>query len=786
MKHRALIDKMTLEEKASLLSGANFWNTKEVPRLGIPSIMLTDGPHGLRKQGGRSDHLGLNASVPATCFPTAITLAASWDTDLLHRVGAAIGNEAAAEGVSVLLGPGLNIIRNPLGGRTFEYFSEDPYVSGVLASHMVRGIQSTGTAATPKHYVVNSQEHLRMSIDEVVDERSLHEIYLEGFRRVVQDAKPRLIMSSYNKVNGELANESEYLLKEVLRKQWGFDGVVVTDWGGEGDRVKGLVAGNQLEMPSTGGVTDREIVAVVQKGELDESIVDASVNDILELAFNGAHTRPKPKVSHKNHHALAIEAATKSIILLKNSGKVLPLRPKTRVAVIGDFAQTARYQGAGSSLIKPTKVEHALHHLHNSALDIVGYAPGFKRTGKKSRALLHQAVALAKEAEVAVLFLGLDEAAESESVDRTTMQLAEPQRTLVDALTAELSGTSTRIVVVLAGGGPVELPFVGQVDAIVHSQLAGQGGGKAVVDILTGAATPSGKLSVSYPLSYNDVPSAATFPGKEVSSEHREGLYVGYRYYDTDEKDVLFPFGHGLSYTTFDYSNLIATRHKATFSITNTGDMAGDEIAQVYVRPLKASTFRPYQELKGFYKISLKPGETQRVTVTFDEHTFSYYNTDQHAWVEDPGEYEIAIGSSSRDIRLVKTVTILGTKHTDPHDKEKMPSYYSGHVQHVSPHEFDTLLSRSAPRTLWNRNAPLTEYDTMRQLSYANWFGRAIYHLLSSIRTVLFWLHKPDAANNTMFIINIPFYKLERFTGGTISRKKIKFLLKLVNKRQKN
>ncbi len=780
LKYPGLIGKMTLEEKASLLSGANFWNTKPIPRLGIPSIMLTDGPHGLRKQGGKSDHLGLNASLPATCFPTAITLAASWDTELVSRVGQAIGHEAAAENVRVLLGPGLNIIRNPLGGRTFEYFSEDPYLTGVLASHMTQGIQSTGVAATPKHYAVNSQEHLRMSIDEIVDERSLHEIYLEGFRRVVQEARPRAIMSSYNKVNGTLANEHPYLFDTVLKKQWGFDGLIVTDWGGEGDRVKGLVAGNQLEMPSTSGITDQEVVTAVQSGELSEALLDSRVDDILSLIFHDTPSQAATKVSYENHHRLAVEAAEKAIVLLQNKAGTLPLASRTRTAIIGDFAARARYQGAGSSLINPTHLDHARESLQNTSLDIIGYEPGFRRHGKPSRQLLSRAVALAKNADAVLLFLGLDEAAESESVDRSTMQLAPSQLALVEAL----GETSARIIVVLAGGGPVELPFAPQVDAILHSQLAGQGSGTAIARVIMGDTTPSGKLTVSYPHHYKDVPSAALFPGKEVTAEHREGIYVGYRYYDTAEKDVLFPFGHGLSYTSFSYSKLNVTTAKATVTITNTGDVAGEEVVQVYVRPLYPSTFRPLQELKGFVKVALKPGQSKTVSVAFDDHAFSYYDVSQHQWLRAPSDYTIAVGSSSRDIRLTDTVKITGTPLKDPYDKTKLTSYYSGAVQHVSPHEFDQLLGHSAPRSLWDRRAPLTSQDTVRQLHYTNWLGRFIYKTLLLCRAFLFLIQKPNAANNMMFLINMPFYKLERFVGPALSRKRLDSFLKLINKRR--
>lgn len=789
LKHHDLIDRMSLEEKATLLSGANFWNTAAIERLDIPSIMLTDGPHGLRKQGGKADHLGLNESVPATCFPTAITLAASWDTALVRKVGEAIALEAKAENVGVLLGPGLNIIRNPLAGRSFEYFSEDPYLTGKLAARMVRGIQSTGVAASPKHYAVNSQEYLRMSINEVVDERTLHEIYLEGFRRVVTEGHPKTLMSSYNKVNGTLANENKHLLQNILRKQWEFHGVVVTDWGGEGDRIAGLRAGNQLEMPSSGGVTTKQIIQAVETGELEVSRVNESVDDLLTLIFaqqyDTSHTHIYDgDVAHQKaalieqNHTLAIQAAEASIILLKNDHATLPLRPKTRTAIIGDFAQKARYQGAGSSLINPTSVENALENLEKTDLSITGYEPGFKRFGVPSKRLLRRAIALARASESVVVFLGLDETSEAEGLDREHMQLPQVQLNLIE----ELSKLAIPITVVLAGGGPVELPFANSVAAIVHTQLAGQGGGAAIARVLTGVANPSGKLSISYPLTYDDVSSKNYFPGKEQSAEHREGIFVGYRGYDKTDTKVRYPFGHGLSYTSFEYSALIATKNEARLTITNSGTVAGKEVAQLYVRAQNtADTIRPEKELKGFKKVTLEPGESKEITFTFDEHTFAVYDIATKAWVQVGGTYDILVGSSSRDIHQAVPLSIVGKVPQSIQNAAALPSYVKGEVQNISDEEFMSLLGTPLPPSKWDRNARLTPQDTFSQLRYTNGFGRLVYGLLQTHRKFLRLLGKYNSANNMMFIINMPFYKLERFTGGKVSMKGIRRFLWLVN-----
>jgi len=778
INHQELIDQMTLEEKASLMSGGNFWNTKSIERLAIPSIMLTDGPHGLRKQGGKADHLGLNKSLPATCFPPAATLANSWDVKLLHEVGRYIGKEAAAEKVSVLLGPGLNIKRNPLAGRNFEYFSEDPFLSGKLAANMVKGIQSTGISASPKHYAVNSQEHMRMTIDEVVDERALRELYLEAFRYVVEESKPKTIMSSYNKVNGEYANENTHLMNEILYGEWGYKGIVVTDWGGNNDRVKGLIAGNQLEMPSSGGMTDREIVEAVKSGELKEEILDESVARILDLVFETRKSLEQTEeIDWEEHHKKAVEAARRSLVLLKNDDHILPLNKQQKIAIIGDFAKTPRYQGAGSSLINPTKLDNALELLNESHVNVIGFEPGFKRFGKKSEELENKALRLAEKADTVLLFLGLDEGSEAEGIDRKDMNLRANQLSLVN----ELSLIHDNIVVVVSGGAAIEMPFVDQVKGILHGYLGGQGGASAIRDVLLGDCNPSGKLAETYPLAYKDVSSAPYFPGLEATAEHRESIYIGYRYFDTVNLPVLFPFGHGLSYTKFEYSNLHATNNQVSFTIKNSGEVAGEEIAQLYIKPLFSKVFRANKELKGFAKIHLEPDEEKQISIEFEKHAFAYFNPSINDWSVESGTYEIQVGSSIEDIRLRGNIDVEGDDAAHAFDKNLLKNYYEAKVHAVGDAEFHQLLGYKPTPPLWDREKKLGFNDTIAQGQYKKGAGKFLYHLVLLVQKNLFRAGQPLKANNVMFVLNMPFRQIPGFTQGKISKKMVNHFLKLIN-----
>ncbi|MBN9176515.1 MAG: glycoside hydrolase family 3 C-terminal domain-containing protein [Microbacterium sp.] len=668
---------LTLEEKASLTSGASFWYTKPIDRVGLPAIMLTDGPHGLRKQREGGDHLGMGDSVPATCFPPAVGLGSSWDVDLIERVGRALGAETSIENVAVLLGPGINIKRSPLCGRNFEYFSEDPIVSGVLGTAIVRGIQSQGVGTSLKHFAANNQEEDRMRISSDVDPRPLREIYLRGFERVVKDAQPWTVMCAYNKINGVYASEDPWLLTQVLRDDWGYDGVVVSDWGAVNDRVKGLPAGLDLEMPSSNGVTDRQLVAAVHDGSLDEAALDVAaqrVIDLVEKAQAGAGRVSGP-LDVDAHHALAREAAGRSAVLLQNQEGLLPLRRDAKLAVVGAFAEKPRYQGAGSSMINPTRLDDALTAIRAAAGGDVAYAAGFSvapgATDAEQTALREEAVAAASGVDTVVLFLGLPARIESEGYDRTDIDLPAEQLALLDALLE----VTPNIVVVLSNGGVVALPFAGRVPAIVEAWLLGQAGGSATADVLFGDVNPSGKLTETIPLRLSDTPAYLDFPGEFGHVRYGEGLFVGYRWYDARGLDVAFPFGHGLSYTTFAYGDASASVGAdgdvvVTVPVTNTGAVAGREVVQAYVAPVASAVQRAPRELKAFASVALEPGETRSVSLTVRRDDLAYWDTRVDRWVVEGGEYTVEVAASSRDVRSTVTVAIDGDQVVLPLSRE--------------------------------------------------------------------------------------------------------------------
>ncbi len=664
---------LELEEAAALTSGSSFWRTEPLERLGVPAVMLTDGPHGLRKQAGATDHLGVALAVPATCFPPASGLGSTWNAELLREVGEALGAESAAEGVSVLLGPGANIKRSPLCGRNFEYLSEDPLLSGDLAAALITGIQSRGVGASLKHYAVNNQEHDRMRVDAQVDERTLREIYLAGFERAVRAAAPWTVMCAYNKVNGTYVSEHRDLLTTILRDQWGFDGVVVSDWGAVNDRVAALEAGTDLEMPSTDGATDAQVVAAVREGRLAREVVDTAAQRVLRLVERtAAAAEGGPAVDLDAHHALARRAARESAVLLKNDGDLLPLDPAAagRVAVIGAFAAQPRYQGAGSSQVNPTRVDDALTELRALAgPDLaIEYAEGFVPDGRPedpaAAGLVAQAVTLAESADVAVLFLGLPASAESEGYDREDLDLPAAQLRLLESVAA----VNPRIVVVLANGGVVRTsPWETLAPAILEGWLGGQAGGGAVADLLLGLANPSGRLAETVPLALEHTPAYGNFPGELSTVRYGEGLHVGYRGYDARRTPVGYPFGHGLSYTTFAYGHVTArvldaatSRVELTVPVTNTGTRAGQEVVQVYVGDLDSALERPARELKAYRKVALEPGETVAVTLELDRRSFAYYHPGVSDWVVEPGTFEVAVGASSRDLRTTTIVDLPG------------------------------------------------------------------------------------------------------------------------------
>lgn len=781
MKYKEIIKKMTLEEKASLMSGKDFWQTQNIDRLDIASIFLADGPHGVRRQAEAADHLGLNPSLPATCFPTAATVANSWNEELVEIMGEHLGKEAVAQNVNVLLGPGVNMKRNPLAGRNFEYFSEDPYLAGKLAAGMIRGIQSQGVAACVKHFAVNNQEERRMVIDTIVDERTLREIYLTAFEIAIEEGKSKSVMSSYNMLNGAFTNENLHLMRDILRKEWGYEGVVVTDWGGSNDRVAGLIAGNELEMPTTAGETNAEIVAAIKSGKLKEEILDECVDRLLELNFSttAALQAEKPNIDKQAHHHMAQKVAEESIVLLKNQDQILPISKQKKVAVIGDFAQAARYQGAGSSIVNPTILEHTVPNLAQSGLTSIGFAQGFDRYGKKSNSKIKEACMLAEKADIVLLYIGLDEVTEAEGLDRQNAQIPANQIELIDALYQ----VNPNIVAVLSCGAVVEMPWINQVKGLVHAYLGGQAGAQAVLRVLTGEVNPSGKLAETYPLRYEDTPSYYHFPGKEVSVEYREGPYIGYRYFDTADVDVLFPFGYGLSYTSFDYANLQVTKQGVSFEITNSGEVAGMEVAQLYVGSQSKQIYRPRKELKGFIKVQLQPGETKSVSIPFDNKTFRYFNVKTNQWEIEEANYDILIGASSKDIRLQGTLFVEGTGAPLPYDVNKLPSYYSGKIQKVSQAEFESLIGHKVPNTKWDRTKPLGYNDTIAQCQYAKgWLARFAYHAI----TFAHWFFKKTGKRSTanlimMSVYHMPFRGVARMTGGVINMPMLDGILQIVN-----
>ena len=757
-----LLKELTLEEKCALLSGAETFKTRGMPKHGIPQIWLSDGPHGLRKQAGESDHLGLNPSVPATCFPTASAVANSWDAALGEEIGAALGEEAAAQEVSVVLGPGLNMKRNPLCGRSFEYFSEDPYLAGKLAAGYIRGIQSKGVAACPKHFAVNSQETRRMASDSIVDERTLREIYLTGFEIAVKEGHPRSIMSSYNLVNGTYANENKHLLMEILRDEWGFDGAVITDWGGSNDHALGVKNGSTLEMPAPGGDSVRELLAAVESGKISESDIDARLSELLPLVFDTkAALDAAPRAfDAAAHHALARRAAEESLVLLKNEGALLPLAAGAKVAVIGDFAKNPRYQGAGSSMVNSTQVDVLLDKLIDSELNVIGYQQGFDRHGKPDAALQKSACELAAQANAVILCMGLDEIAESEGLDRSNLHLAQNQVDLLQAVKA----VNPKIVVVLYSGSVVEAPWLDNCQALLYAALGGQAGAGAVADALIGKVNPCGKLAETWPLAYADIPSAADFATRRKTVEYREGLYIGYRYFTTAEKAVRFPFGYGMSYTTFAYSNMAADEQGISLTVTNTGSVAGTEIVQLYVAKKNSELFRPEKELKGFARVTLAPGEKQRITIMLDDKAFRFWNVKANRWEIEGGEYELLVGASVEDIRLCEKISVHGTATVHPYEDVDLDCYYKGDVLSVSDADFEKLLGHPIPngKTKIDRNLTLGELNHARSP-----LGWLVWLVLTILLDVSYKRGKPDL--NILFQYNMPLRALAKMTNGAIS-----------------
>ena len=773
------IGRLGLLEKAALLSGGGAWKSRALPRRGLPALFFSDGPHGLRKQEGVGDHLGLNASLPATCFPTAATVANSWDTALAEEVGEALGSEARSQGVDILLGPGLNIKRSPLCGRNFEYFSEDPYLSGKLAAAYVRGIQRGGALACVKHYAVNSQEFRRMILNAEVDERALREIYLTGFEIAVKEGKPGALMTSYNQVNGLQSNENPQLMLEILRKEWGYDGMVVTDWGGSDDHIRGIQCRTTIEMPDPGLHAAREVMHAVERGELSEAEIDACLSDYFRTLRRVAVQAKKAKpVDPLRQHALARRAARESAVLLKNDG-ILPLTGEETVALIGDFARVPRYQGAGSSLVNSRRVEtlrgQLTQRLGQKLLGTVsGYARHGNDTKRQEARRLRKALRLARRADCVIFCGGLDEMAETEGLDRKTLALPTAQRRALRALAA----VNPNIVLVLSAGSVVDLAPAATARAILHGYLGGEAGAGAMAELLYGDANPSGKLAESYPLALSDTPAYPYRKLRGNCAEYRESIYVGYRYYDKAKVPLRYPFGFGLSYTRFAYEDLRLSEAGVRFRLRNTGSRAGAEIAELYICAAESETFRPEKELKGFAKVFLKAGEEKEVFIPFDDKSFRVFDSVANRFLEESGRYRILIGASAADIRLNGELVRAGEKLGRPDEKKRLPHYFSGAAQQIGRAEFERLLGRKLERH--PIAGELLRGDAVHELRRSRGLlARMLYRQLRRALNRSAARREPDL--NLIFAYHMPFRAFSKFGSGKISPGMTEGLLMMLN-----
>lgn len=783
-----IISQMTLEEKAGMCSGLNFWYLKGVERLGVPSIMVTDGPHGLRKQAGDADHVGLNESVPATCFPTASALAATWNRDLIHQVGVALGEECRQEKVGVILGPGANIKRSPLCGRNFEYFSEDPYLSGEMAKSHINGVQSQGIGTSLKHYVANNQEYRRMSIDTIVDERALREIYLTGYEIAVKGAQPWTLMCAYNKINGTYASDHKYLMNDILKEEWGHEGLVVTDWGAMNERVTALKAGLELEMPGAKNGNDELIVAAVQAGELDEAVLDNAVERILVMIFKAEATLTQDfSYDADAHHALARKVAGEGAVLLKNENQLLPLDENAKIALIGRFAKKPRYQGAGSSQMNPTQLDTIYDEMTKLVgIENITYAAGYTKKGDAAdENLIAEAVQVASDADVVVICAGLTDLYETEGLDRTHMKMPPGH----DALIEKLAAAHEKVVVVLSNGSPVEMPWVSDVPAILEGYLGGQAGAGAIADILYGIVNPSGKLAETFPIKLADNPSHGHFPSGPTTVEYRESIYVGYRYYDTVGQGVLFPFGHGLSYSSFAYSNLKlhqtqseSASVRVSLTVKNTGDLAGKETVQVYVRDIQSTAFRPQKELKGFAKVDLKPGEETEINIELDRRAFAFYDVDQRDWIVEAGEFEILVGASSQDIR-VSDVIQLDSAQTASARPENLDAYYNyPKGTPVSQSDFEALLGRPVPPNTTPRKGVYTINTPVGDMT-DSFIARQLFNVIKKQmgKMIEGQEDSPIALLMDAMMKEMPLRAMLMMGDGAIDRPKLEALVMMIN-----
>jgi beta-glucosidase len=791
MDIQTIISKLTLEEKAGLCSGLDNWHTKPVERLNISSIMVADGPHGLRKEQPSTGGQTFVPSYPATCFPTASALACSWNRDLLYEIGEALAEECLQEGISVILGPGVNSKRSPLCGRNFEYFSEDPYLSGEMAACHIKGVQRKGIGTSLKHFAANNQEYRRMSINAVVDERALREIYLSAFEKAVKEAQPWTVMCAYNRLNGDYCSENKRLLNEILRDEWGFAGLVMSDWGAVNERVRALSSGLDLEMPGGNRDNDQKIMRAVQNGELDEEVLNKSVARLLKLIFSGIQNKKDGfKYDTDKHHALARKAAAESIVLLKNRDNILPLNPDRRIAVIGDFAKKPRYQGYGSSVVNPTRLDCAFDELlkYTSRSENITYTEGYLGDISENREdLIRKACDAARQAQVVIVFLGLPDLYETEGMDREDMRLPENQNQIIKALVE----VNPNIVVVLNNGSPVEMPWVEDVKGIVEAYLSGQAGGGAIADVLFGIVNPSGKLAETFPLKLEDNPSYHNFPGGPNTVEYRESIYVGYRYYDKAAREVLFPFGYGLSYTSFAYEDLKISKKKikpgeeldASCTIRNTGKREGKETVQLYIGHSDLSGFYPVRELKDFVKVSLKPGETKKVAFHLNERSFAYYDAQKGAWKIAPGEYQICMGASSRDLKLTQVITIDNEEDVKATEQAVgLINYQSLKGNRFDREAFQVLYRKPLPENRSAKHAKLTLNTPLLDFR-ESLLGKLVFAILKRE-----FKKQTTPGDNAMhdqmvekIMLEIPLQNLTNLSGGYFTEKTARALVHIAN-----
>ena len=784
---KTILSQLTLEEKAALVAGLNMWQTKVIERLDIPSIMMTNGPHGVQKQASEAtDFAGMSNSLPATCFPPAVIQAATWNRELIHEMGVALGEECRQEKVSILLGPGINIKRSPLGGRNYDYYSEDPYFAGEMAKQLITGIESQGTGTSLKHFAVGNQEYRRMTINAVVDERALREIYLAGFETIVKDAQPWTVMNAYTLLNGTYCSEHPYLIGDILKKEWGFQGVVLSDWGSVNNRVAGIKAGVDLEMPGPATDNQRAILAAVKAGELPEAALDRAVERMLALIFKAQETLDKGDFTYNKqaHHDLARRIAEEGIVLLKNENQILPIPETAKIALLGHFAKKPRFQGTGSSLTNPTMVDN----LYDEMVKRIGeanvlYAPGFPEKDKApvDEALLDEALAVAVKADYVVVMVGV---AVAEGGDQPSMKLPTAHTALIEKVAA----MHQQVIVLLSNGNPLEMPWLADVPAVLEGYLAGQAGAAAQANILLGRVNPSGKIGETFPIKLEDNPSHPYYPGGPAAVEYRESIYVGYRYYDTANAPVLFPFGHGLSYTTFEYRDLRVQAQKDSAKITlkvkNTGNRSGKEAVQIYVRDVESSHFRPFKELKGFAKVHLNPNEEKEVTIELHRRAFSFYDVGKKDWILEAGNFEILVGASSQDIRLATTLRLDSDQQASAYaDQAALAPYFSVTRAPISREAFAALHGKPLPENVTPQKGNYTLNTPFGDMS-DSWLARQLLSLMNAQVKKMVGGDDPDNPLLAMvenMLKEMPLRAMLMMTNGALNRPKLEALLMMIN-----